>query len=153
MLHAPLSLGEILLPALLRDPGQPALILEDGTVVTRGEMAQAAAGYLAALDHAGLRAGDRVGVLSRNRPEVVYLCNALALANLCVVPLHPMGSIADFDHVAGLTGIKTLVFDPTHFEEVAAELGRRFPGLRLLFPKGMISTRRQAPRLLELRHG
>lgn len=132
MLHTPLSLGEILLPALLRDPDGPALVLADGAHVTRGEMARATAGFVAALDHAGLKPGDRVGVLSRNRAEVVYLSNALALANLCVVPLHPMGSSEDFAYVVGDTALAALVFDPAHYEVVAAELLRRFAGLKLL---------------------
>ncbi len=71
-------------------------------------------------------------MLSRNRAEVVYLSNALALANLCIVPLHPMGSIDDFAYVTGDTTIAALVFDPRHYEEQAAELKRRFPAVRLL---------------------
>lgn len=132
MLQQGQSQGEIVAEALRRDRDQPALILDDGAVVTRGEMADRTVRFVALLDQAGLKPGDRIGVLSRNRPEVVYVCNALALANLTLVPLHPMGSIGDFDHIVGLTSIKALIFDPAHFEEPAAELGRRFGALKLL---------------------
>ena len=131
MLHKPLSTGEFLIAALSQDRNRPALILGDGTTVTIGEMADLLGGYVAALDAAGLGRGAKVGVLSRNRPEVVHMTNALSLANLCMVPLHPMGAIEDFIYIVELTGLDALVFDPTYFDDAAVEIQKRCPNVRL----------------------
>ncbi|MGE4322710.1 MAG: AMP-binding protein [Sphingobium sp.] len=135
-LYGAVSIGEMLLGALQQDPARPAIILGDGTVVTIGDMNALLGGYLAALDAAGLKRGARIGILSRNRPEVAHVANAVTLANMCLVPLHPMGSVDDFTYVAQDAGLDALVFDPTYYDDQVAQVVRRVPGLKTLLALG-----------------
>ena len=129
-LYQPPSVGEMLVGALKSDPARPGLTLEDGTTITLGEMAEQLRLYLAVLAHLGLGRGKRVGMLSRNRPEVANMTNALAIANVAMVPLHPFGSIEDFAYAIEDTSVDMLVFDPRYYDELVGELAARFPAVR-----------------------
>src|SRR5690606_12158805 len=50
--------------------------------------------------------------------------------------LHPMGSLDDHAYVLQDAGVETLIFDPAGFDERAAQLREKVPGLRNLFSFG-----------------
>ena len=115
---------------------RPAIIMDDGQIVRVGELRDLTSQYAQALAALGVGSNLRVGVLSKNRSEVVLVSNALLLTNSCLVPLHPMGSLDDYEYVIEDAGIDTLIFDPQYFQEQAAALQKRFPQLTRLLALG-----------------
>ena len=128
--------ADLLIDGLSRNPDGPALILEDGQTISGRELADEASRYAQALALLDLEPDARVGLLSRNRPEVVHVLNGLIFAGLCLVPLHPMGSVEDFVYIVQDCGIECLIFDAQAYEAVAAELLRRCPGIRIALALG-----------------
>jgi fatty-acyl-CoA synthase len=140
-LSASLSAGDLLLHALSFDLDRPVVTFNDagnetGRVITAGEYRDVISGYIQALGALGLPAGARVGLLSRNRPEVLFVNGALAFVNVCLVALHPMGSVDDLAYMVEDAGMQALIFDPDHYQEQAAELRRRSPRLEHLLGFG-----------------
>jgi acyl-CoA synthetase (AMP-forming)/AMP-acid ligase II len=83
-----------LITSLRRDPATPALLTATRTGrtrvrATRGEIADRAQAYAAALHQRGLRAGDTVGVAVRPGPASLALMLAARRLNLCVAALDP----------------------------------------------------------------
>ncbi len=136
-LSASLSTGDLLLHALSVDLGRPVVTFnETGRVVTAREYRDVVSSYVQALNGLGLTAGARVGLLSRNRPEVLFANGALAFIDACLVALHPMGSVDDLAYMVEDAGMEALIFDPDHYQDQAAELQRRSPGLKRLVALG-----------------
>jgi fatty-acyl-CoA synthase len=134
---ASLSTGDLLLHALSVDLDRPVVTFnETGRVVTAREYRDVVSGYVQALNGLGLTAGARVGLLSRNRPEVLFANGALAFVDACLVALHPMGSVDDLAYMVEDAGMEALIFDPDHYQDQAAELQRRSPGLKRLVALG-----------------
>lgn len=136
LLHAGVFQPQLLAHALGRDLSRPALHLADGRLLSVGEVRDSTSQYLQALADSGLRPGARVGILSKNRPEVIYAMNALMLGGYCVVPLPPMASQDDLAYMAGDAALEALIFDPVYFQEAARRLQAQWPGLALLLAMG-----------------
>ena len=127
---------QLMVNALNRDLDRPVIHFDDGRVMTAGQMRDMTSTYTQALPHLGIKPGTRIGILSKNRPEVLYIQNASQL-NLCgMVPLHPMGSVDDFAYVIEDSKIEVLVFDPDHFQSQAEQLQTRLPQLKHLLALG-----------------
>jgi fatty-acyl-CoA synthase len=122
--------------ALNRDLDRPVIYFDDGRVMTAGQMRDMTSTYTQALQHLGIKPGTRLGILSKNRPEVVYIQNATQVANIGSAPLHPMGSVDDFAYVIEDAGIEGLVYDPDHFQAQAAQLQARLPQLKHVLALG-----------------
>ncbi|HEX4195886.1 MAG TPA: AMP-binding protein [Caulobacteraceae bacterium] len=136
-LSASLSAGDLLLHALSFDLDRPVVTFnETGRVVTAGEYRDVISRYAQALNGLGLAAGARVGLLSRNRPEVLFVNGALAFVDVCLVALHPMGSVDDLAYMVEDAGMQALIFDPAYYQDQAAELRRRSPRLEHLLALG-----------------
>jgi fatty-acyl-CoA synthase len=104
-------------------------------VLSANDFRQMVSRYSQALAELGLQAGDRVAVVSPNRPEVLYLIAACLINRYIFVPMHPLGSHDDHDFVIADADATYLVFDPQRFGERAAQLsnifGDRFTALSL----------------------
>ncbi len=135
-LHRGVYSPHLLIHALGRDLDRTVLQFDDGRTLTAGGLRDRVSCYIQAFESRGVRPGTRVGLLSKNRPEVVYAMTALRVMAACTVPLHPMGALADLDYIAGDAGLEVLVFDPAHFQATAVELQRRHAPLRHLLALG-----------------
>lgn len=125
--------ADLILSALSRDLDRPVVEFADGSpTVTAATFRARVAGYAAALGDLGLPRGSRVGLIAKNRVEVLYVQAAIAFTDLCLVALHPMAQIEDLAYVADDAGLAALVYDPAPFGALASELHDRFPALRLL---------------------
>ena len=89
-----------------------------------------------ALQSKGLGKGDRIAVISANRPEVLSNIAAMQLAGCTGTPLHPLGSLEDHAFVIEEAGITTLIFDASLFAPHAAALAERIPQLKTLLGFG-----------------
>src|SRR5215472_7465945 len=83
--------------------------LEDGT--TYHQLDQRVGRVASALRSVGLGPGDRVGVLSHNRPELIELWLGLERAGLVRVVLHSHFDISVHADTLRQTGAAGLVFD------------------------------------------
>lgn len=136
-LHRPVFTADLLITALDRSADKPALYLGD-VVLTGGEMRDEISRFEQALASVGGvgRGGSSVAMLSKNRPEVLISMGATMIAGCRNSALNPMGSLTDHLYIAGDAEIETLIFDPNHFEERAAELKAQIPSLKNVFSLG-----------------
>ena len=135
-LCSPMTLPDLMVAALARDPPQPALVLEDGTGIPVRELRAIVSTWSQALASLGLGPRARIALLSRNRAEVVYVFSVTMFGNHCLTPLHPMGSVDDFAFALADAQIECLIYEPQHFEDVARELAARVGTLRHLLALG-----------------
>lgn len=124
--------GDLICHALSRDLDRPVVLMPDGAVVTAGEMRASVSRYLQLFAAQGIGVGTVVGLLSRNRPEVLDLVTALRLAGCVFTALHPMGALDDFHYVVEDAGVEVLIFEGGYFDAMAASLDDRHSALRLL---------------------
>jgi fatty-acyl-CoA synthase len=134
-LHRGVHLPDLLVTALHRNLDKPAVYLGD-QVLTAAEVADEISRYVQALESTGLGRGSPAAVLALNRPEVLFNMGASMLVGCRTTPLHPLGSLDDHAYVLEDAGVETLVFDPEFFDERAAELATRVPGLKNLLALG-----------------
>jgi fatty-acyl-CoA synthase len=131
-LHRPMYVPDLLATALGQDPGRPLVELHGGPVLSVGEVRDATSRFVQALDSLGVGRGTRVGLISVNLPEVLYLSNAIQLLGAIYVPMHPLGGLPDHLHVMTDAEVEILVFDAKHYVERAGELAGEVPGVRLV---------------------
>ncbi|MDM7489440.1 AMP-binding protein [Rhodococcus sp. GXMU-t2271] len=134
-LHRPVFTADLLITALERSADKPALYLGD-VVLTGGEMRDEISRFGQALASVGVGQGSSVAMLSKNRPEVLISMGATMVAGCRNSALNPMGSLSDHLYIVGDAAIETLIFDPNHFEERAAELKAQVPTLKNVFSLG-----------------
>jgi fatty-acyl-CoA synthase len=134
-LHKPAFMPNLLVAALARHADKPAVYLGDD-VLTASQVAAQMSKYVQAFASLGIGEHHPIAMLSKNRPEVLFTMGANMLTPCRSTSLHPMGSADDQVYVLEDAEIETLVFDPTAFEERAAELKERVPGLKTLLSLG-----------------
>ncbi len=78
--------------------GRPCLVFE-GRSQTYAQVLEAAARTAAVLAARGVRAGDRVAVMSHNHPSTVFMLLALASLGAVMVPLNPDYGVAEAHYV------------------------------------------------------
>lgn len=130
-LHRPMYVPNLLATALNQDPGRPLLQLHDGRALSVGEVRDATSQFQQALSALGVGPGTRVGLISVNLPEVLFVSNAIQLLGAIYVPMHPLGGLPDHLHVVTDAGVEILVFDAGHYGARAGELVAEVPKLRL----------------------
>lgn len=79
---------------------------------------------------------QRAAILARNRLDVLFVSNGLNFAQIVNTALHPMGAVDDYLYILEDADIDTLVFDAEYYENMAATLKARAPGLRHLLALG-----------------
>jgi len=131
-LHEPLFQPQLLVNALSSNLERPLLLSDSGTVVTAGQFRDLTSQYLQAFAAIGLLKGDRIAILSSNRPEVLYVTAACLLGQFVLVPLHPAGSPNDTLHMITDSGARALVFDPIKFTDRAIAVGQQATACLLL---------------------
>lgn len=134
-LHRPAFAADLLITALERNSDKPALYLGD-VVLTGGEMRDQISCFAQALASLGIGKGTSTAMLSKNRPEVLISMGATMISGCRASALNPMGSIDDHLYIVGDAEIQTLIFDPTAFEERAAELVAQSPSIENVLSLG-----------------
>ena len=125
--------ADLILHALSHDLDRHVVEFVDGAApVTARSFRSAVAGYAGAFNALGLPPGARVGLLAKNRVEVLYIQAAIAFTDLCLVAMHPLAAIDDLAYVTTDAGLSALVFDPGPFGTIAQMLRERSDALRLL---------------------
>jgi fatty-acyl-CoA synthase len=128
-LHHPPLMPHMLIDGLNRYHDEPCLFLGD-KVASYKEVRESTSQMVQALQSKGLGVGSRIAVISANRPEVLSNIAAMQLNGCIGTPLHPLGSLDDHAYVLQAAEIDTLVYDASLFEEVAATLQQKVPGLK-----------------------
>jgi len=121
-LHRGLFTPDMMVRALSRDLDRTVIHAADGTTISAAAFRDATSRYCQALRSLGLPLGARIGILSRNRPEVLYLTAACLLNQYVMVPLHPVGSLDDHVYVIEDAAAGALVFDVECFAVCAADI-------------------------------
>jgi crotonobetaine/carnitine-CoA ligase len=122
------SVAELVARSCARVPTQPAMIFEDGLVVTRQELLERIerfAGYLAKRT----MPGDRIAVMLETRAEtMIALMAALAIGRI-FVPIDPAAKEHDAGHVLNDSGAVLAIVSAAQRSLMAA-LKRRSPALK-----------------------
>ncbi|MEP5763583.1 MAG: AMP-binding protein [Halieaceae bacterium] len=130
-IHNPPLMPQLLVDGLNRYDEEPCLFL-GGKVASYADVRRSTSQLVQALQSKGLGKGNRIAVISGNRPEVLSNIAAMQLAGCIGCPLHPLGSFDDHAYVIEHAEIDALVFDSQLFCERAQELQTRFPKLLVL---------------------
>lgn len=125
----------LLIDGLNRYNDEPCLFLGD-KVASYREVRETTSQMVQALQSKGLGAGNRIAVISANRPEVLSNIAAMQLNGCIGTPLHPLGSLDDHAYVLEAAEIDTLIYDASVFEDVAAALQQKVPGLKNMLAFG-----------------
>lgn len=134
-LHREPLAGDILIRSLAAYPDRIAVHVTEAAgerTLTYAQVRDEVSKYAQAYREFGLGEGSPVAVLSGNRHEVLITQSANLVTGVRFAALHPMGSLDDHEYVMGDAGIETLIYDPRLYEQRAAELRERVPGLKLL---------------------
>lgn len=133
-LYRPKLLPDLLITALERNGDRPCLYIGDD-VLTAAQMRDEISRYVQVFRAQGIRQGQGIATLAKNRPEVLCSMGAVMVSGCRNTPLHPLGSFDDHAYVLEDAGIDTLIFDPA-FAERAEQLRERVPGLDRLLSYG-----------------
>jgi fatty-acyl-CoA synthase len=123
---------QMLVGALSHTRDRPSLLMDDGRVFSAGDLSDVLSRYGQALKAAGVARNDVLGILSGNRPEVLFVCFGGMMEEIIHLPLHPRGAVDDYLYILEDAGVTALVYDPAVYAVQAAELRERLPQLRLL---------------------
>ncbi len=96
----------------------------DGRQYTRAELDALVSGMATVLEWRGVRTGDRVALMSSNRPEFVVAMRAIWAVGAAVVLISTSWKRAEVEHALALTG-------PTHAVGDGAVLAEMMPMLHL----------------------
>ncbi len=156
--RTPISVSTVLAKSL-QAGGESVALVYEGRAITRSQLRDAISRYIGALTELEIKAGARIAFVSENRPELIYFTSAALMSNICVVPLHTLGSIADFVFICRDAKVEALVFE-TGLERVAQAMLEQLPGVRAFsvgaqvrsaFPDlGVVAERHAARRLSPL---
>ncbi len=133
-LYQPAFTPHLLLQGLDRSKDRPCVYLGE-RVLTGAEVRAEISRYAQAFAKVGLAQGSRVGVLSINRPEVLFSMGANQVTGTRTSALHPLGSLDDHAYVLGDAEVETLIVDPS-FGERALALLDTVPSLRQVLSFG-----------------
>jgi fatty-acyl-CoA synthase len=134
-LHQAITTPDMVAHALSRDLDRTVLIGVDGEVITARQMRDSISQFQQVFECLS-PTPTRAALLARNRVEVLYASNGFSFAGVVMTTLHPMGSVEDYLYVIEDAGIDTLVYDADLYEEIAAALKQRAPGLKHFLAMG-----------------
>jgi len=125
------NLAAMMLGLARAEPERPMLrVFRDGKwqSVTWGEFGRRTASLARHLRAAGIAAGDRVAIVSENRPEYPMAETALMAIRAVPVPIYAMNTVSDHAHILADCGARAAIASS---EEHAAKL-RQAAGLELI---------------------
>lgn len=131
-LHRQLYTAELLVNALSTDDERTLFQIHQGPTLTVKQIRDATSQFTQALASLGVTKTTRVGLLSRNRPEVLHVSHALQLLAAIAVPMHPLSGLSDLLHVVQDSQIEILIFDAEFFAGLAEQIGKECPTLKLI---------------------
>lgn len=137
-IHSLPTVGAQLLFALRRHPEREAFVAEEGSL-TYAETLATIGRMQTALDHAGLRRGERIGFLIANTAAAWCAAMAAQLCGVTVTYLHPLGSLEEHLHQVADARLHALAVDVEKYPKRAQELAQRCdgqPGLKNLLTFG-----------------
>ncbi len=130
-LHQSPTAIALLLRATRRYGDLPAFEWADGAITYRDiELFMGRAQSVLARE--ALAVGDTIATLSRNGAEDWLLARAAQGLGLCVLALHPMGSLQDHLKYMTAAGVRCLLVDGHGYAERGAELAAARPDVRVL---------------------
>lgn len=100
--------------------------------ITWGEYAQAVASVAAGLRAAGIGHGDRVLLVSENRPEFVIADTALMAIGAITVPTYTTNAVGDHAHILRDSGARAAIVSTAALAAKVAEAAAQAAGLDLL---------------------
>lgn len=106
------SIPGVLLALAAEAPDRPMLRHwrdEDWQVMRRGDFALAVARLAAGLRQAGIMPGDRVLLVSENRPEFMIADNAIMAIGAVTVPTYTTNTVADHAHILRDSGARMAI--------------------------------------------
>lgn len=119
--HASPTFAETLVSALERYPKRTCFIQEDRRQ-TYGEVLGTISRLIQHFAKMGLKRGDGLAQLSRNRPEAACVQLACWAFGLRYIPLHPEGSAADHRFILSDAGVDAFIYDGEDFGASARDL-------------------------------
>lgn len=102
------------------DTGRPALALDDGAPLSWSELREAELRCANALRNAGVRQGDRVGLLLRNSIDYVVLFLAIARVGGICVRLNWRLTTSELTYILNDADTTLLVFETDYLDQVTA---------------------------------
>jgi len=106
--------------ACLRHPASPALIYEDGLVVTYADLLNRAERFSGYLRRRRVGPGDCVAVMIGNRTEFMVAWLAAAAVRATTVSINPAAKSHDAGHILADSDARMLVADPAHRDVIDA---------------------------------
>ena len=116
--------GEICRLNALKYPGKPALRYEDKTMLTYAELNDRANRLANALTSLGVRQGDRVNLLARNRPQCIEALFGCAKAGIVYSPLNYRFTAEELEYVINDAGANVLLCDAEYAAVIAQLAGK-----------------------------
>ncbi|GAA1838774.1 long-chain fatty acid--CoA ligase [Pseudonocardia ailaonensis] len=107
------------------DPGAPCLTL-DGASLTYGEVVDLSHAVARALRRAGVKPGDKVGILSSNDPVAFSCVFGIARAGAVWCPINPRNAGSENAELLDLFDCVALIHQPS-FDELVAEIAPSLP--------------------------
>ena len=126
----PIAQYTLTMRALARHPQRIAFQWDGGQLSYSATIAMIAA-FQEAFDDAGLASGQRLALLTANRPETWCAGVAAQGLGLAITWLHPLGSLEAQRFQLEDSEAVALVVDADHFGERGGELVGALPGLRV----------------------
>ena len=126
--YQPILATDLIIRALGHTRDRAAIVMNDGTTVTAGDLAKAISRNAQAFAALSPRPA-RAALLSRNRSEVPSIINAFSFAGIVSTALHPMGSVEDYLYVIEDAAIDLLVYDASYAGRIA-EIRQRSTRIR-----------------------
>ncbi len=103
-------------------PQHPAVLAQED-VWTFADLDRGANAFAAHLASHGVRAGDRVAVMTSNRPEFVIAVHAVSKLGAAAVLLNPAWKALEVEHAVGLTAPRYGIADGTAASVLSERLG------------------------------
>jgi len=138
-LYEPRLCPHMVVDAFSRYHERPFLMVGDKTL-SYGDTRDLVSQFVQVLQNKGIGPGSRVALLSSNRPEVVISMLAVSLLGCCYTPLHPLGSLDDHAYALEDSDAEVLIYDAANYDERAAQISERVPGIKHLLAFGPSSV-------------
>lgn len=119
----PRTVSAVFRAALAAAPGKTALAMEQASL-TYAELADWSAALAGGLAARGIGRGDRVAIVSTNRPEMIAIWIACLRVGACFCPINPGFTAGQLANVFRRTTPSLLVAQPFAVDAVAAGIAR-----------------------------